>query len=300
MYYCNRTIVHKRSYERSECMKTGLVLEGGAMRGIYTAGVLDVFMEENIQVDGIAGVSAGAIHGASYVSAQPGRNLRYHKKYCRDWRFMSMRSWVRTGDIVGYEFCYNTIPYQLDPFDFKRFATSKTEFFAGVTNIETGTAELLSSRAEKDLLANIHASASLPVVSRIVEIGDRKYLDGGIGDSIPWEAFKRIGYNRQIVVLTRPEGYRKRPDKLMPIIRMKYRKYPKFIEACKRRHLMYNETVDKLEEAEKRGEIILIRPSRRIRIKRTEKNPEVLQAQYDLGRQDALKRLDDVREYLSL
>ena len=270
------------------------------MRGIYTAGVLDVFMEENIQVDGIAGVSAGAIHGASYVSAQPGRNLRYHKKYCRDWRFMSMRSWLRTGDIVGYEFCYHTIPYQLDPFDFEQFAKSKTEFFAGVTNIETGTAELLSSRVEKELLANIHASASLPVVSRIVEIGDRKYLDGGIGDSIPWEAFKRIGYNRQIVVLTRPEGYRKRPEKLMPIIRMQYRKYPKFIEACEKRYLMYNETIDKLEAAARDGEIVLIRPSKLIPIKRTEKNPEVVQAQYDLGRQDALKRLDDVREYLSL
>ena len=150
------------------------------------------------------------------------------------------------------------------------------------------------------MLANIHASASLPVVSRIVEIGDRKYLDGGIGDSIPWEAFKRIGYNRQIVVLTRPEGYRKEPEKLMPIIRIQYRKYPKFIEACKRRHLVYNETVDKLEAAAKDGEIVLIRPSKRIPIKRTEKNPEVVQAQYDLGRQDALKQLDAVREYLSV
>ena len=286
--------------ERSEYMKTGLVLEGGAMRGIYTAGVLDVFMEENIQVDGIAGVSAGAIHGASYVSAQPGRNLRYHKKYCRDERFMSVRSWLRTGDIVGYEFCYDIIPYYLDPFDFKQFAVSKTEFFACATNIETGAAEMLSSRVEKELLANIHASASLPVFSRIVEIGDRKYLDGGIGDSIPWEAFKRIGFNRQIVVLTRPKGYRKKRDKLMPIIRIKYRKYPKFIEACKRRYQVYNETVKRLEAAEKSGEIILIRPSRKIRIKRTEKNPKVVQAQYDLGRQDALKQLDAVREYLGL
>ena len=270
------------------------------MRGIYTAGVLDVFMEENIQVDGVAGVSAGAIHGASYVSAQPGRNFRYHKKYCRNWRFMSMRSWLITGDIVGYKFCYDTIPYQLDPFDFEQFAKSKIEFFAGATNIETGEAELLSGRSEKRLLANIHASASLPVLSRIVKIGEKKYLDGGISDSIPWEAFRKLGYDRQIVVLTRPEGYRKGPEKLMPIIRKQYRKYPKFIEACEKRYLVYNETVDRLEKAEENGEILLIRPSREIPIKRTEKNPEVVQAQYDLGREDALKQLDAVREYLSL
>lgn len=279
-------------------MKTGFVLEGGAMRGIYTAGVLDVFMEEGIQVDGVAGVSAGAIHGASYVSGQPGRNLRYHKTYCRDWRFMSFRSWLLTGDMVGYEFCYDTIPYQLDPFDFKKFAESKTEFFAGVTNVETGGAELLSSRVEKEMLANIHASASLPVVSKIVEIGDKKYLDGGISDSIPSEAFRRIGYDRQVVVLTRPEGYRKRPEKLLTIIRKQYRKYPKFVEACERRYLVYNETVDKLEEAGKKGDIILIRPSKGIPIKRTEKNPKVVQAQYDLGREDALEQLEAVKEYL--
>lgn len=279
-------------------MKTGFVLEGGAMRGIYTAGVLDVFMEEGIQVDGVAGVSAGAIHGASYVSAQPGRNFRYHKKYCGNWRFMSLRSWLLTGDMVGYKFCYDTIPYELDPFDFKAFSESKTEFFAGVTNVETGEAELLSGRGEKELLANIHASASLPVVSKIVKIGDKKYLDGGISDSIPSAAFKKIGYDRQIVVLTRPKGYRKSSEKLLPVIRKQYRKYPEFVGACERRYLVYNETVDRLEEAGKKGDIILIRPTEEIPIKRTEKNPEVLQAQYDLGRKDALAQLEAVKEYL--
>ncbi len=279
-------------------MKTGFVLEGGAMRGIYTAGVLDVFMEQNIQVDGVAGVSAGAIHGASYVSAQPGRNFRYHKKYCGNWRFMSIRSLLLTGDMVGYKFCYDTIPYELDPFDFKTFAESKVEFFAGATNVETGEAELLQGRSEKELLANIHASASLPVVSRVVLIGGRRYLDGGIADSIPAEAFKKLGYDRQVVVLTRPKGYRKEPEKLLPIIRKRYRKYPRFVEACEKRYLVYNETVDRLEEAAENGEIVLIRPSKGISIKRTEKNPEVLQAQYDLGRRDAKGQLAQVKEFL--
>lgn len=281
-------------------MKTGFVLEGGAMRGIYTAGVLDVFMEENIQVDGVAGVSAGAIHGASFVSAQPGRNVRYHKKYCANWRFMSMRSLLLTGDMVGYKFCYDDIPYRLDPFDFKTFAESKIEFYAGVTNVETGKAELLQGRSETEMLANIHASASLPVVSKIVTINGKKYLDGGIADSIPAEAFKKLGYDRQVVVLTQPEGYQKQPEKLLPIIRKEYRKYPKFVEACENRYLVYNETVDRLEEAAKAGEIVLIRPSKRIPIKRTEKNPEVIQAQYDLGREDALKQLSQVKEFLAV
>lgn len=281
-------------------MKTGFVLEGGAMRGIYTAGVLDVFMEEGIRVNGVAGVSAGAIHGASYVSEQPGRNFRYHKKYCGNWRFMSFRSWLLTGDMVGYKFCYDTIPYQLDPFDFKKFAESETEFFAGVTNVETGKAELLGGRSEKEMLANIHASASLPVVSKIVRIGEKKYLDGGISDSIPAEAFKKMGYDRQVVVLTQPEGYRKSPEKLLTLIRKQYRKYPEFVKACERRYLVYNETVDRLEAEAEKGSIVLIRPSKRIPIKRTEKNPEVVQAQYDLGRTDALKQLEEVKGYLGI
>lgn len=279
-------------------MKRGFVLEGGAMRAIYTAGVLDVFMEENIQVDGVAGVSAGAVHGASYVSKQPERNFRYHKKYCSNWRFMSMRSLLLTGDMVGRKLCYEDIPYRLDPFDFETFAKSEIEFFAGVTNIETGGAEFLQGRSENEVLTNIRASASLPVVSRIVEINGKKYLDGGIADSIPAEMFRKLGYDRQVVVLTQPAGYQKQPEKLLPIIRREYRRYPNFIKACENRYLVYNSTVASLEEAAKREEIVLIRPSRRIPVKRAEKNPQVLQAQYDLGREDALKQLAQVKEFL--
>lgn len=270
------------------------------MRGIYTAGVLDVFMEDGIEADAVAGVSAGAIHGATYVARQPGRNFRYQKKYCRDWRFMSFRSWLLTGDIVGYRFCYHTIPFQLDPFDFEAFAKNATEFYAGATNLETGKLELLNGRKPEELLENIHASASLPVVSRIVTIGGRKYLDGGIGNSVPWEMVRSMGYEKLVVVLTRPKGYRKEPDKTLPIVRMKYRKYPKFVEACEKRHLVYNETLRKLEEAETKGEIVLIRPSEQIPIKRIEKDRKVIEAQYMLGRKDAMQRRNDVREYLGL
>jgi predicted patatin/cPLA2 family phospholipase len=211
---------------------------------------------------------------------------------------MSVRSWLLTGDMVGYKFCYDTIPHKLDPFDFKAFAESETEFFAGATNVETGKLEFLSGRSEKEMLANIHASASLPVVSKIVQIGKQKYLDGGIADSIPYELFRKMGYERQVVVLTQPKEYRKQPEKLLPVIRKEYRKYPRFVEACEKRYLVYNETVDRLEKAAAMGELLLIRPSRGIAIKRTEKNPEVVQAQYDLGRRDAEDKLAQVKQYL--
>lgn len=270
------------------------------MRGIYTAGVLDVFMEEGIKVDAVAGVSAGAIHGASFVSNQPGRNIRYTLNHCRNWRYMSFRSWLLTGDMVGHKFCYDDIPYRLDPFDFETFAKSETEFFACATELETGKIEFLSGRGDREMLDNIRASASLPVVSKIVTIGNKKYLDGGIADSIPYEAFKKMGYERQIVVLTQPDGYVKQPEKLLKIIRKEYRKYPKFIESCEKRHIVYNETLKTIAEAEENGEIIVIRPSKRIPIKRTEKDLSIVRAQYDLGRQDAMAKLDAVKEYLRM
>lgn len=279
-------------------MKTGFVLEGGAMRGIYTAGVLDVFMEAGIEVDGLIGVSAGAIYGASYVSNQPGRSIRYVLKHCRNWRFMSFRSLLFTGDMVGRRFCYEEIPYRLDPLDFEAFRKSKVEFYACATNVETGKAEYLSEREERRMLTAVLASASMPMVSRIVEFDGKKYLDGGVGDSIPFEAFRKLGYDRQIVVTTQPKGYRKEPEKLMELIRRKYRKYPAFIESCRNRYLNYNACLERLAEAEKKGEALVIRPSRRIPIKRAEKDLAVVQAQYDLGREDALKRIEEVRAFL--
>lgn len=280
-------------------MKTGFVLEGGAMRAIYTAGVLDVFMEKGIWVDGLVGVSAGAIYGACYVSNQPGRSIRYVLKYCRNWRFMSFRSLLFTGDMVGRRFCYEEIPYRLDPLDFEAFRKSKVEFYACATNIETGKAELLSEREADRMLDIVRASASLPMVSRIVEFDGKKYLDGGIADSIPFEAFRKLGYDRQIVVTTQPKGYRKEPEKLIELMRKKYHKYPAFIESCENRYLNYNACLKRLEEAEERGEVLLIRPSKRIVVKRAEKDLAVVQAQYDLGRKDALERIEEVRAFLA-
>ena len=191
-------------------MKTGLVLEGGAMRGIYTAGVLDVFLEHGIHFDGVIGVSAGALHGCSFVSEQKGRSLRYIKKYRNDKHFMSWWSLLHTGEVVGKQFCYHDIPERLDPFDYEAFVKSDTDFYATCTNVETGKAEYIKITDMLSQVDAMRASASMPYVSKIVDYNGMKLLDGGCADSIPVEAFYKMGYERRVVVLTREAGYRKK------------------------------------------------------------------------------------------
>lgn len=281
-------------------MKTGLVLEGGGMRGIYTAGVLDIFMEKGIFVDGVLGVSAGSVHGASYVSGQMGRNIRYTRKYCKDWRFMSFWSLLVTGSLVGEKFSYEKIPYELDPFDFKGLLDSSMEFYACATCVETGRPEYFNGKTadEKRCLDIIRASSSMPLVSPMVEIDGKKYLDGGTADSIPLLAFQKMGYGKNIVVLTRPIGYRKGHDSTLALMQRKYEKYPEYIAACKNRYINYNESIRRILAEEQKGNTLVIAPSHPVKISRMENNPEIIQAQYDLGRLDALTKLEQINKFL--
>ena len=277
-------------------MKKGLVLEGGAMRGIYTAGVLDAFLEQNIAVDGVIGVSAGAVHGCSYVSGQHGRSIRYYLKYMKNPRFMSFRSLLKIGNLVGTEFSCHELPDRLDVFDRKAFAESPMDFYVGCTNVETGKPEyiLLDTMDEIDYM---RASASMPMVSQIVEVGGMKLLDGGVADSVPIRAFQQMGYEKNIVVLTRPAGYRKKKSSIGPA-KWIYRKYPAFVKTMEERYKVYNETMDQIEEMEKSGEIFVIRPSRDPQIGRMEKNPEKVKAVYDLGYKDACAQMETLKAWL--
>ncbi len=276
----------------------GLVLEGGAMRAIYTAGVLDVFMEEGIRPDGLIGVSAGAIHGPVYIGEQPGRTIRYYKKYCRHKNFMSFYSLLTTGSMVGEQFCYHDLPDRLDPFDYDTFAQSPIAYHLVCTNLETGKAVYRRCTDLHQEMDYMRASASMPYVSRIVEIDGQKLLDGGVADSIPIEAFRQMGYQRNIVVLTQCAGYRKKPQK-PTLAKLFYRKYPNFIETLTNRHQIYNDTLDRIEQLQKSGEIFLIRPSEDLGIKRVEKDPARLEAQYNLGRKDALAALNDLKKWMN-
>ena len=281
-------------------MKTGLVLEGGAMRGMYTAGVLDVLMENKIKVDGAIGVSAGACFGCNYKSGQIGRSIRYNVKYCRDPRYVSFRSLLFSGDIYNAKFCYEELPSRLDPFDVEAYQKNTMEFYVVATDVNTGKAVYQRlDKGDLDDVQWIRASASMPLVSRVVKIGEQELLDGGNADSVPFEWFITNGYEKNIVVLTQPKGYVKSKNPLMALVRLRMRKYPKMIEAMANRHTVYNECLKQLEQREQQGNTLVIRPSMPLGIKRTEKDPEKLKAVYTLGRKDAEAMLERIKEFLS-
>jgi len=281
-------------------MKTGLILEGGAMRGMFTAGVIDVMMENNIRFDGAVGVSAGAAFGCNYKSGQIGRVIRYNTRFCRDKRYCGIHSLITSRNLYNTEFCYDEVPLKHDIFDFDAYENNPMEFHVVCTDIETGKALYHKYDGRKDHGFDwIRASASMPIVSQIVEIDGHKLLDGGIADSIPVKYFERMGYNRNIVVLTQHKGYIKKKNRLLPIIKAKYGKYPKLVAAMENRHLDYNETLEYIEKKEKRGELLVIRPDSKLTVGSIEKNPEKLNETYEKGRQVALTRLDEIKTYLS-
>ncbi len=281
-------------------MKTALIMEGGAMRGMFTCGVMDVLMENRITFDGAAGISAGAIFGCNFKSRQIGRPVRYNKKYCRDSRYCSIRSLIRTGDLYGADFCYRELPDILDPFDRKAFAENPMEFYAGATDIETGKCvyHLCTDGGDRDMLW-FRASASMPVVSRPVRIDGHEYLDGGISDAVPYRYMENQGYNRNVIILTSPKGYRKKPETSL-LMKFLLRKTPKISEAMEHRHEMYNRQMDELDRMEAEQAALIIRPPEDLRIGHTEKNPEELERVYRIGRQEAEKHLSEIRQWLKI
>lgn len=280
--------------------KVGLVLEGGSMRAMFTAGVLDIFLDENIQVDGIIGVSAGALFGPNYFSKQKGRALRYNKNYCNDKRFMSFRNFLLTGNLVGKQFAFYDMTTKYDIFDNETYMQNNTGFYATVTNVETGEAEYLEvNDASKDMEV-LRATGALPFFSEIVEVNGNKYMDGGVADSIPVLKCKEMGYEKIIVVLTRPITYRKEPYPtfMQKAIDLKYKKYPLFTETLRKRYEKYNQTVETIIDLENKKEIFVIRPSEPITLQTIERDPNKLQEVYDLGIKDCKARLDDLKQYL--
>ncbi len=280
-------------------MKTGLVLEGGAMRGLFSAGVADVLMEEGIVFDGAIGVSAGAAFGCNIKSGQIGRALRYNTSYCNDPRYCSFRSLIKTGDLYGADFCYNRIPYELDPFDVEAYNQNPMAFYVVCTDVETGKPVYQNcpiSNAES--MQWFRASASMPLVSRIVEVGGYRLLDGGVADSIPLEYFESIGYDRNLVILTQPAGYVKKPNKAMPLMRLALRKYPALLATMAERHNAYNRQVAYAEGRVAAGAAFILRPEAPLEMSRTEHDPEKLRTAYRHGQEVAHKHLAALRVFL--
>ena len=276
--------------------KVALVLEGGALRGLYSAGVLDVFMENDIKIDAILGVSAGALFGINYKSKQIGRALRYNLKYAHDKHYMGLYSLFTTGDIMNREFCFNKLVYELDPLDFETYNNSNVDFYAVVTNVDTGQAEYIEIKDAKKDMEYLRASGSMPFVSNLVEINGNKYLDGALSDPIPLKKALDMGFKKVIVIQTRTADYLKTKSRLP--FGLVYRKYPKFVKTALNGYLNYNETLNLIREYENDGKIIALRPSKQVKMHRVEKNLNKLQAIYNVGVEDCQKNLSIIKEYI--
>ena len=268
------------------------------MRGLFTAGITDVMMEAGIEPDGLIGVSAGAAFGCNYKSRQPGRAICYNTRFAKDPRYSGLRSLLTSGDYFNAEFGYHTVPKQYDIFDDEAFEQNPMKFFVVCTDVETGKAVYQPlNKADYDTYEWIRASASMPLASKVVEVGGFKLLDGGVSDSIPLAYFESIGYDRNIVILTQPDGYQKAHNRLMPLMRFALRKYPKMIEAMDRRHLMYNAELAYVRQAEQEGRCLVIRPEGKIPIGHVSHDPDEMRRVYDMGRVMGKKHLNDIKAF---
>lgn len=280
-------------------MKSGLVLEGGAMRGLFTAGVIDVWMTAGITFDGLVGVSAGACFGCNYKSRQPGRVIRYNKRLAKDPRYCSWRSLLKTGDLFNVDFCYREIPFELDPFDVAAYEANPMEFHLSVTDCETGKPVYRRlDKADQEAFRWIQASASMPLVSRPVEIDGREYLDGGLSDGIPLAYFERMGFDRNVVVTTRPHGYRKFASWKVALTKVFLRRYPAVYRALATRHEWYNRTLEYIDRRVADGAALLVCPEAPLPIARVCHDPEAMQRVYDLGKAAGERSAASVKEFL--
>ena len=276
----------------------GLVLEGGGFRGMYTCGVIDVFMENGICFDEVVGVSAGAAFGCNIKSKQIGRALRYNKRFCQDSRYSGLKSFIKTGDLYNKEFAYGIVPTILDPFDTKTFRENPLKFTVVCTDIHTGNPvyhEIQNGDATD--IEWIRASASIPIVSKPVKLDGYELLDGGVSDSIPLNWMLERS-DKTVIILTRDKSYRKEPMKYIHLLKKAFKEYPNLQKALENRYIVYNKTLDEIEQLEREGKVFVIRPSKPISCAMIEKDPNHLQEIYDIGRQDALHYLVDLKKYL--
>ncbi len=284
----------------TEKIQRGLICEGGAMRGLFTAGVLDVFLENDISFDGMVGVSAGATFGCNFKSKQIGRTIRYNLQFAGDKRYGSFESFLRTGELYDVDFCYHTIPTELYPFDWDTFLKNPMKFYLVATDVKTGKPVYHECRTSNpDEFEWMRASASMPLVSKPVSVGGYQLLDGGISNSIPLEFFEHIGYNRNVVILTQDITYRKKAIEGAFLTKLFLKKQPAIYTAMEQRHIMYNAQLDYIRKKEECGEIFVIRPPMPLGIKRTEHDRDELERVYKLGRSTALELLPDLKSFLN-
>ena len=281
--------------------KTGIVLEGGGMRGMYTCGILDVLMENRIYLDGMVGVSAGIAFGCNYKSRQIGRALRYNVRFAHDKRYSGMMSLLKTGNYYNAYFAYKLVPTHYDVFDYNVFEDSPMECYAVCFDVKSGEGVYHRlDHVNDDFFEWIRASASMPVVAQPVEVGGRLLLDGGLADSIPLEFMMSKGYQRNVVILTREEGFRKTAEHGMWLMKPMLRKWPKVIEALRHRPAHYNQQLQVVREQERLGNAFVFRPLKPLNVSRTTHDPKEMNRVYQQGREEALQRLDELKKFLAV
>ena len=279
-------------------MKTGLVLEGGAMRGLFSAGIIDVMMEHDVWPDGVIGVSAGAAFGCNYKSRQPGRSIRYNMRFAKDPRYSGMRSLITSGDYFNADFAYHVLPTVYDKFDTAAFEANPMAFYVTCTEVTTGEAVYRRlDRCDDSTFDWIRASASMPLFSRVIDLDGHKLLDGGVADSIPLAYFESLGYDRNVVVLTQPAGYQKEHNRFMLLMRLALRHYPRMIDALDKRHIMYNKQLEFVAQAEHEGRCLVIRPDEKIPIGHISHNPDQMRRVYDIGRAVGQRHIDRICQF---
>ena len=286
-----------RAKSQRKTMKIGLVLEGGGMRGLYTAGVLDVMMDNHFMPDVVCGTSAGVTFGVNLLSQQRGRVLRYNCRYVGERRYISMHSWLTTGNMINKDFAYDLLPRELDPFDEETFEKSPAEFYATITNMRTGQAEYVRITDTWKQMDMIRASASLPIICQPVEWHGEKYLDGGLADNIPLDKCLELGCDKVIIVLTRPMDY-VRNDNIAPMCRLAFPRHKELLRTIEQRNDHYNARIQQIRALEKDGKVFVIRPSENITVARLEKDAEKLKALHALGMKDATAQWQALKEYL--
>lgn len=274
--------------------RVNLILEGGGMRGLYTAGVLDCFLDHKMFFKDIIGVSAGACNSVSYIAGQRGRNLEINAGYCNDNRYISIMGLFTRGSVFNMDFLFDDIPNKLIPFDYDKFKSSDCRLTVVSTDCETGKSYYAPVKNMKVDDIYVRASSSIPLVSPIVEAAGRKLVDGGPSDSIPVHYSVNSGFEKQVIILTRHQGYEKKPNKLYPLCKMKLKKYPNLAEAIKNRHIHYNESVRLCEKLEQENKAVIIRPKKPVEISRFERNPENLKKLYTQGYKDTEEKFSDI------
>ena len=271
------------------------------MRGLWTAGVTDVMMEHDIWPDGLIGVSAGAAFGCNYKSKQIGRAIRYNTRFAKDPRYSGVRSLLTTGDYFHAKFGYHVVPYEYDLFDIKTFEENPLEFTIVCTDVLTGQPVYhVMDHVDYDELEWLRASASMPLASKVVKVQGHLLLDGGVADSIPLEYFERKGYDRNVVILTQPQGYQKAHNRLMPLMHLALHRYPHFLKALDERHQMYNYQLEYVANAERLGRCLVIRPDEKIPIGHISHNPEQMRHVYELGRKVGERYIDRIQAFYGI